>query len=596
LGLVSGEGFRPDLGALGKSHIVPFTSPMEQADVESAFASPPGSVDGHPPTSPPRGVDEGSPAALADPPSPVVVLDAKHVVADGDTLGLIGEMYQTPVRVIQRLNDLHPDSIIYPGETLRVPTQLRAETHVVVPGETLVVIAKRFDAPVDHVKALNGLSGDAVIHPGKKLRVLRGANAAIAHRERERRDENEHRTEMDERVVDHAGEDAVAAMPTASIPTPTPGLERDAEHRDERRDEREETFVVRHRRRPLSAVASIPARVLNATVDATLRVASELTRPLGWRPIRLPSSAANSAARAVSRSARETPARRVSARPGESLASLAARHGLRIRELQRANGITSDALDVGQALRVRRLSAPERAPRLRRRTRRHLFQRDALTDATTNADGAWRRWRWRYEPRGGDAREFFSRRVGVGRSDALNGDARTDFHTDRADARNAAMRSVSFDEKDEKALAWEDRRPRRGGERRWHPRFAAPLRARHDAFVTSGFGWRWGRLHAGVDLAANEGTPVRASARGVVVERVFDAGGYGWLLRVAHGEGWETRYAHCRAVDDLGVGARVRRGQKVAEVGNTGRSFGPHLHFEVRRNGVPVDPLTCTDA
>ena len=576
---------------------MPFTSPMEQADVESAFASPPGSVDGHPPTSPPRGVDEGSPAALADPPSPVVVLDAKHVVADGDTLGLIGEMYQTPVRVIQRLNDLHPDSIIYPGETLRVPTQLRAETHVVVPGETLVVIAKRFDAPVDHVKALNGLSGDAVIHPGKKLRVLRGANAAIAHRERERvRDENEHRTEMDERVVDHAREDAVATMPTASIPTPTPGLERDAEHRDERRDEREETFVVRHRRRPLSAVASIPARVLNATVDATLRVASELTRPLGWRPIRLPSSAANSAARAVSRSARETPARRVSARPGESLASLAARHGLRIRELQRANGITSDALDVGQALRVRRLSAPERAPRLRRRTRRHLFQRDALTDATTNADGAWRRWRWRYEPRGGDAREFFSRRVGVGRSDALNGDARTDFHTDRADARNAAMRSVSFDEKDEKALAWEDRRPRRGGERRWHPRFAAPLRARHDAFVTSGFGWRWGRLHAGVDLAANEGTPVRASARGVVVERVFDAGGYGWLLRVAHGEGWETRYAHCRAVDDLGVGARVRRGQKVAEVGNTGRSFGPHLHFEVRRNGVPVDPLTCTDA
>ena len=586
---------------------MPFTSPMEQADVESAFASPPGSVDGHPPTSPPRGVDEGSPAALADPPSPVVVLDAKHVVADGDTLGLIGEMYQTPVRVIQRLNDLHPDSIIYPGETLRVPTQLRAETHVVVPGETLVLIAKRFDAPVDHVKALNGLSGDAVIHPGKKLRVLRGANAAIARRERERRDENEHRTEMDERVVDHAGEDAVAAMPTASIPTPTPGLERDAERaRPERRDEREETFVVRRRRRPLSAVASIPARVLNATVDATLRVASELTRPLGWRPIRLPS--ANSAnarkPRAVSRSARETdfhtPARRVSARPGESLASLAARHGLRIRELQRANGITSDALDVGQALRVRRLSAPERAPRLRRRTRRHLFQRDALTDATTNADGAWRRWRWRYEPRGGDAREFFSRRVGVGRNDALNGDARTDFHVDRADARNAAMRAVSCENGEEpraeKALAWEDRRPRRGGERKWHPRFAAPLRARHDAFVTSGFGWRWGRLHAGVDLAANEGTPVRASASGVVAERVFDAGGYGWLLRVAHDEGWETRYAHCRAVDDLGVGARVRRGQKVAEVGNTGRSFGPHLHFEVRRNGVPVDPLTCSDA
>ena len=573
---------------------MPFTSPMEQADVESAFASPPGSVDGHPPTSPPRGVDEGSPAALADPPSPVVVLDAKHVVADGDTLGLIGEMYQTPVRVIQRLNDLHPDSIIYPGETLRVPTQLRAETHVVVPGDTLVLIAKRFDAPVDHVKALNGLSGEAVIHPGNELRVLRGANAAIARRERERRDENEQRTEIGDVLVDHAGDDAVAAMPTASIPTPTPGLERDAERRDERRDEREETFVVRttNRRRPLSAVASIPARVLNATVDATLRVASELTRPLGWRPIRLPSSTANSPARAASRSARETPARRVSARPGESLASLAARHGLRIRELQRANGITSDALDVGQALRVRRLSAPERAPRLRRRTRRHLFQRDALTDATTNADGAWRRWRWRYEPRGGDAREFFSRRAGVGRSDAVNGDF------ERSDARNAAMLATR-DARDGPATrmtTWEDRRPRRASSA-WHPRLAAPVAAKHDAFVTSGFGWRWGRLHAGVDLAANEGTPIRAAASGTVRELSYDGGGYGWLLRVAHGDGWETRYAHCRVVDArLTIGAKVRRGQKVAEVGNTGRSFGPHLHFEVRRNEQPVDPLTCSDA
>ena len=126
---------------------------------------------------------------------------------------------------------------------------------------------------------------------------------------------------------------------------------------------------------------------------------------------------------------------------------------------------------------------------------------------------------------------------------------------------------------------------------------AAPISAKHDAFVTSGFGWRWGRLHAGVDLAANEGTPIRAAAGGTVRELSYDGGGYGWLLRVAHGDGWETRYAHCRAVDArLAVGRKVRRGQKVAEVGNTGRSFGPHLHFEVRRNGQPVDPLTCSDA
>ena len=557
---------------------MPFASPMssQQADVESAFASPPGSVDAHPPTSPPRVDNGGPPATFAEPPSSAVVLDAKHVVADGDTLGLIGEMYQTPVRVIQRLNDLHPDSIIYPGETLRVPTQLQSTTHVVVPGETLVSIARRFDAPVDHVKALNGLAGDDVIHPGRELRVLRGTNAIIARREREQASE-----ELSE-------SDATAMMPTAA--TRPPREERDDE-RDAERDAELDAAPTRvpsretRGSRGLSAVALFPARLLNATVDATLFIASELTSSLGWRLIRLPSGAETNQ---PSLNRGDQKPSRVSARPGESLASVAARHGLRIRELQRANGITSDALDVGQSLRVTRLSFSERAPRLRRRTRRHLFERDAENDATRDVDRAWRRWRWRYEPRGEEAREFFSRRAGVGRSDSNV--------TERSDKVNEAIRASSSGERPRVCMTWEDRRPRRSSTK-WHPKFAAPVKKTHDAFITSGFGWRWGRLHAGVDLAANEGTPILVSAGGTVAERVFDAGGYGWLLRVAHGDGWETRYAHCREIDKrLVVGKKVRRGQKVAEVGNTGRSFGPHLHFEVRRNGVPVDPLTCSDA
>ena len=116
-----------------------------------------------------------------------------------------------------------------------------------------------------------------------------------------------------------------------------------------------------------------------------------------------------------------------------------------------------------------------------------------------------------------------------------------------------------------------------------------------DSFVTSGFGPRWGRLHAGVDVAANEGTPIRAAARGTVSERSYDEAGYGWSLKVDHGDGWETRYAHCLEIKAR-VGQTVRAGETVARVGNTGRSFGPHLHFEVRRNGVAIDPLTCTDA
>ena len=78
-------------------------------------------------------------------------------------------------------------------------------------------------------------------------------------------------------------------------------------------------------------------------------------------------------------------------------------------------------------------------------------------------------------------------------------------------------------------------------------------------------------------------------------ERSYDDAGYGWLLKVDHGDGWETRYAHCLEIKAR-VGQTVRAGETVARVGNTGRSFGPHLHFEVRRNGVAIDPLTCTDA
>jgi murein DD-endopeptidase MepM/ murein hydrolase activator NlpD len=114
--------------------------------------------------------------------------------------------------------------------------------------------------------------------------------------------------------------------------------------------------------------------------------------------------------------------------------------------------------------------------------------------------------------------------------------------------------------------------------------------------VTSGFGSRIDPIdgtrkeHDGVDLGAPEGTSVQASAAGRVVF-AGPRGGYGNLVIVDHGDGTRTRYAHCRSVG-VAVGDAVTAGQPIAEVGNTGRSTGPHLHFEVRRDDVPVDPGT----
>jgi murein DD-endopeptidase MepM/ murein hydrolase activator NlpD len=115
-----------------------------------------------------------------------------------------------------------------------------------------------------------------------------------------------------------------------------------------------------------------------------------------------------------------------------------------------------------------------------------------------------------------------------------------------------------------------------------------------DGDVGSGFGFRsdplTGRaaLHTGLDFPADIGTAIHAAAGGVVVASDWHPA-YGQVVEIDHGNGLLTRYAHCSKVL-VAAGALVRRGQRIAEVGNSGRSTGPHLHFEVLLDGVPQDP------
>ncbi len=107
--------------------------------------------------------------------------------------------------------------------------------------------------------------------------------------------------------------------------------------------------------------------------------------------------------------------------------------------------------------------------------------------------------------------------------------------------------------------------------------------------LTSNFGYRWGRLHAGADVGVPIGTTVRASRAGQVITAGW-VGGYGNCVIIDHGDGVTTRYGHLSEVT-VSVGQYVDQGQQVALSGNTGRSTGPHLHFEIRINGEAVDPL-----
>ncbi|MEO5604664.1 MAG: M23 family metallopeptidase [Novosphingobium sp.] len=96
-------------------------------------------------------------------------------------------------------------------------------------------------------------------------------------------------------------------------------------------------------------------------------------------------------------------------------------------------------------------------------------------------------------------------------------------------------------------------------------------------------------LHAGADLRASSGTTIRATADGLVTH-AGRAGGYGLLVTLLHQDGYETRYAHMSRIL-VAPGNRLRKGQMIGEVGSTGRSTGPHLHYEVRHHGRPMDPV-----
>jgi murein DD-endopeptidase MepM/ murein hydrolase activator NlpD len=107
--------------------------------------------------------------------------------------------------------------------------------------------------------------------------------------------------------------------------------------------------------------------------------------------------------------------------------------------------------------------------------------------------------------------------------------------------------------------------------------------------VTSPFGWRWGRMHQGIDIGVGMGTPIRAAAAGTIIYCGWESG-YGNLVVIDHGGNLATAYGHQSSIA-VACGQQVAQGDVIGYVGCTGHCTGPHLHFEVRINGSPTDPL-----
>jgi murein DD-endopeptidase MepM/ murein hydrolase activator NlpD len=139
------------------------------------------------------------------------------------------------------------------------------------------------------------------------------------------------------------------------------------------------------------------------------------------------------------------------------------------------------------------------------------------------------------------------------------------------------------------------RRAGRRGRGRYRLRWSGTFSVPSHGPVTSGFGYRVHpivgrrRMHTGIDFGAPMGSPIYAAAGGEIFHAGW-LGGYGRCIIILHGDGISTLYGHC-SVLEVQPGQYVRRGQVIGRVGSTGFSTGPHLHFEVRKDGVPINPM-----
>lgn len=249
---------------------------------------------------------------------------------------------------------------------------------------------------------------------------------------------------------------------------------------------------------------------------------------------------------------------------GESLWSIARDYDLRVEDLRRANpDLKSDLLQIGQELN---LVVPK--PYLTVCTRETVTFTQAIPypTRTVKEDALWV-WERRIQQRG------------------RAGSKEVTWEIIRENGREVERKLLAekvLAEPVTQVVAIGTKLPvaQGTGELRW------PM---NRGSITSRYGYRRGRLHQGVDIAAPTGTPIYAADSGVVTMAQW-YGAYGKTVVIDHGNGVSTLYGHCLEIL-VRVGSEVKKGQLIARVGDTGRSTGPHLHFEVRVNGQPRDPL-----
>jgi len=294
-----------------------------------------------------------------------------------------------------------------------------------------------------------------------------------------------------------------------------------------------------------------------------------------------PASAVLSADAMQAKIAGAAPQKRVTVAPEDTAASLAATYGLKVSDLLALNNMTAaDSLTVGQALVVEKSQ-----PLLQVQTVKTLVYQEPIPFDTQRVDN-FTMWL-------GTSTVSTAGKAGVSTVTAQA------VYVDGTEVSRTILSRTTVSTPVTQVVQVGQKRYNTGvnGDGIATGKFTWPLPAGH--IITSPFGWRnigRGReFHSGIDIAGGSvmGKPIVAADGGTVKLANYNpnnSSGYGMYIIIDHGGGFTTLYAHCSAIK-VNVGDKVTKGQEIALVGQTGDATGPHLHFEVRINGVAVNPL-----
>lgn len=514
--LMAANGMESDYLAPGQELRLPETAAAPAAPTSAPAAAAPA----------PAPAVDAAPRAEAPTPAPTAAPapNATHVVAPGENLWTLARRYDTTVAALMSANGLTSDAL-RPGTTLRVPTASAAATpaaaatatHVVEPGDSLWSLARRYDTTVASLMAVNALSDDA-LRPGLELTVPSAAAAPAP---------------TPATAATPAAAPAAASAATAPTPAPSP-----------------------------TPTTTVTVRTGDSLYEIALARGVSVDDLIAWNDLD------GTLIKPGQVLALQQPANAPAAAPlvvhvasGDSLWTLARRHGTTVEALAASNGISANGtLRVGQALTV-----PGQY---------------AAVHATSGAAGA-------------DVGGAAAAEIRVVPGDNLWKIARQHNTTV---ASLMALNGLPHD----RLVVGQTLRVVPGPELGAVAAVLAPTPSATDGMVwplvgqiTSRFGYRRLRIsgtnmHYGLDIDGDIGDPLRSATSGTVTFSGW-RGGYGNLVIVTQGD-TEYYYAHASALL-VQEGQTVTAGQLIARVGATGNVTGPHLHFEIRVNGTAVDPL-----